>query len=571
MRRVVSLWLPRFATDRWRRVRHLSGQQEREPAPPTAGGRRESASPSNPQPSSTPADDAPLALVREAEGTGAGQLLLAAVNRAAARADLAPGLPLAEARALLPGLATAPHDPGADARALAALAGWCARYTPWTAPDSEHDALVTAWGGATGVLLDVTGCAHLFGGEHALVEDLQARLSGFGYTARAALADTPGAAWAMARHATTAEHPCVVVLPGGQRAALSPLPPRALRLPPKTVELMERLGLRRIGDLYSLAPAVLTPRFGALAVRRLAQALGDAAEALSPRDPPAAYLSRQLFAEPIGDPEDLGAATTRLLAHLCRELARAGRGARYLELTAYRTDGSLQRLTLGTSRPSRDATHLRRLFTEKLPRLDPGFGIEVMTLAATLTAALHTQQMELKRAEAAVGEGAQEGARDIPELVDRLAGRLGRGAVRAPRPVESHLPERAFALAPIGAETNRARAGDDDKANDATINDDWQQTPHPRLRPLRLLARPEPVEALSLLPDYPPAQFRWRRVLHQVVRAEGPERLLGEWWRDDPRDSDAPARDYFRVEDADGRRYWLYRAAGDWYLHGLFG
>ncbi len=487
------------------------------------------------------------------------------MNAAAERGGLEPGLPLAEARALLPGLVTVPHAPQADARALAALAAWCARYTPWTAPDSEHDAGLSVWGGpfsgGAGVLLDVTGCAHLFGGERALLEDLQARLAGFGYTARAALADTIGCAWAMARHAATTDHPCVVVMPGHQRAALAPLPPRALRLLPKTVELMDRLGLRRVEDLYPLNAAVMTPRFGALAVRRLAQALGQEAEALSPQSPPAAWLSRQLFAEPVSDPEDIGRAVTLLLAHLCGELARAGRGARQLELTAYRSDGSLQRLTLGTSRPSRDAKHLRRLFTEKLPRLDPGFGIEVMTLGATLTAKLADQQMTLSHEGGTAGQAAAEGAKDIPELVDRLAGRLGNGAVRAPRMVESHVPERAFALAPAG--------GDD--ANDTRANDDWQKTPHPKLRPLRLLARPEPVEALSLLPDYPPAQFRWRRVLHQVVRAEGPERLLGEWWRTDEEESAAPPRDYFRVEDADGRRYWLYRAAGDWYLHGLFG
>jgi protein ImuB len=345
------------------------------------------------------------------------------------------------------------------------------------------------------------------------------------------------------------------------------LPTAGLRLPAGTVELMERLGLRRIEDLYNLTPAVMTPRFGALAVRRLAQAIGGEPEPLAPRQPPPAQLTRQIFAEPVSDPEDIARAVTLLLEHLCRELARAGRGARQLELTAYRVDGSLQRLALGTSRPSRDAAHLRRLFTEKLPRLDAGFGIEVMTLGATLTAALASQQLELRR-EAAREPGA-DGAQDIPELVDRLGSRLGLEAVRRPRPRESHLPERAFMLAPAGGAAGPGRAPQ-------KANDDWRRTPHPKLRPLRLLARPEPVEALSLLPDYPPAQFRWRRVLHQVVRAEGPERLLGEWWQegatpDGLSAGDAPPRDYFRVEDEDGRRYWLYRCDGRWFLHGLFG
>ena len=501
----------------------------------------------------------PLALVYD----DGGRLSLAAVNAAAEAGGLMPGLPLAEARALLPGLTTVPHEPAADARAIAALAAWCARYTPWTAPCSTAEGKGRGAGGAAGVLLDVSGCCHLFGGERSLLEDLQARLDRFGYSARAGLADTPGAAWAMARFATAAAHPCVVVLPGRQRAALAPLPPAALRLPAATVELMERLGLRRIEDLYNLTPAVMTPRFGTLAVRRLAQAMGSEPEPLSPRQAPAAYLTRQIFAEPVSDPEDIARAAGLLLDSLCRELARAGRGARQLELTAYRADGSLQRLALGTSRPSRAARHLRRLFTEKLPRLDPGFGIEVMTLGATLTAPLAVQQMALRR-EGESGNAA-DGAKDIPELVDRLGSRLGLDAVRAPRPRESHLPERAFALTPAGAE----------EAPGSKANDDWCRTPHPKLRPLRLLARPEPVEAVSLLPDYPPAQFRWRRVLHQVVRAEGPERLLGEWWRIDPPDGseagEAPPRDYFRVEDEDGRRYWLYRSAGRWFLHGLFG
>jgi protein ImuB len=540
MRRVVSLWLPRFATDRWQRCRAASRE-------------RQGASSST---SARPAESQqPLALVADESG----RLTLAAVNAAAEAGGLAPGLPLAEARALLPGLVTVPHEPEADARAIAALAAWCARYTPWAAPCSTAEGEGRGPGGAAGLLLDVSGCCHLFGGERALVEDLQARLARFGYTARLALADTLGAAWAMARYATSPAHPAVVVLPGQQRAALAPLPPAALRLPSGTVELMDRLGLRRLEALYPIPAAALTPRFGALAVRRLTQALGQEAESLSPRQAPAAHLTRQIFAEPVSDPDDLGRAVTLLLEHLCRELARAGRGARQLELTAYRSDGSLQRLTLGTSRPSRDARHLRRLFTEKLPRLDPGFGIEVMTLGATLTATLAAQQMELRREDNA--GNAAEGAKTLPELVDRLDSRLGSGAVRTPRLHESHLPERAFALTPAGA----------DDGAPGKANDDWQRTPHPRLRPLRLLTRPEPVEALSLLPDYPPAQFRWRRVLHQVVRAEGPERLLGEWWRLDPEESETPPRDYFRVEDSDGRRYWLYRSAGHWFLHGLFG
>ena len=530
------------------------------------------------------ADSRPLALVTAERG----QLGLAAVNAAAEAGGLTPGLPLAEARALLPGLVTAPHEPETDARAIARLAAWCGRYSPWTAPCSTAEGTGQGPGGAAGILLDVSGCCHLFGGESVLLEDLQARLTAFGYTARVAMADTIGAAWAMARYAASAAHPCVVVMPGSQRAAIAGLPPAALRLPESTVEVMDRLGLRRIEDLYPLSRAVLTPRFGLLAARRLAQALGQEAEALSPRLPPPAWLVRQIFAEPISEAGDLARALDLLLPRLCRELALAGRGARRLDLTAYRSDGSLQSLSLGTSRASREAKHLRRLFNEKLPQIDPGFGIEVLTLAAGRSDPLGARQMALpvdarepvkrspqqpapvQRTDApapvnvpagAAGcapDGAPEGAEDLPDLVDRLGSRLGLAAVRAPRPHESHLPERAFVLAPAEGEMELA-------------NGDWRATPQAGLRPLRLLARPEPVEVVSLLPDHPPAQFRWRRVLHQVVRAEGPERLLGEWWQIDPALGEEPPRDYFRVEDQDGRRYWLYRSAGSWFLHGLFG
>lgn len=535
------------------------------------------------------------------------------MNAAAAGAGLTPGLPLAEARALLPGLTTAPHEAEADAQAIARLAAWCGRYSPWTAPCSTAEGSGRGPGGGAGVSLDVSGCCHLFGGESALLEDLQARLTDLGYTNRLAMADTIGAAWAMARFAASPAHPCVVVMPGSQRAAIACLPPAALRLPDATVEVMDRLGLRRIEDLYTLSPSVMTPRFGPLAARRLAQALGEEAEALSPRRPPPAHLLRRIFAEPISAPEDIARALDELLPRLCRELALAGRGARQLDLTAYRSDDSFQALSVGTSRASRDAKHLRRLFTEKLAQIDPGFGIEVMTLAAARSDPLGARQMNFpvpapvsesppqqqapQQQNDAQGEtpapaavtaqpiNSAAAAEDIPDLVDRLGSRLGLAAVRRPSPRESHLPERAFVLASVEGEGREEKPGEE-KPGEEMQDEGWRKTPHPNLRPLRLLPRPEPVEAVSLLPDHPPARFRWRRMLHEVVQAEGPERLLGEWWQTDsmsgaspssegaggdPIAGDAEPRDYFRVEDADGRRYWLYRRAGQWFLHGLFG
>jgi protein ImuB len=478
--------------------------------------------------------------VREADG----RLVLAAVDAAAEAAGLRPGLPLADGRALVPTLATAELRPGEDARALARLAAWCGRYTPWSAVDP-------AAGGA-GILLDVTGCAGLFGGEAALLADLVTRLGRLGFTARAALADTIGAAWAVARFATEDARPWRVVPPGGARAALAPLPPAALRLPPAAAELLERLGLRRIDALAGLPTETLEPRFGPELAGRLRQALGAAPEVLSPLVPVPPLLARRVLAEPIVTVEALAHGLEALAVALCRRLEAVQRGARRLELTVYRVDGALRRLALGTSRPSRDADHLKRLFADRLARIDPGFGIEVMTLAAPLSEPLTALQLVLGPAGAGRRAG-RRGSDDLAGLVDRLEARLGPGRVRRQAPRESHLPEKAVrrtaALAPgEGAPWRRGRP-----------------------RPLRLFEPAEAIEAVALLPDHPPTRFRWRRVRHRVVRAEGPERIAPEWWLDDRDRAEAPARDYFRVEDEAGRRYWLYRAGGRWFLHGLFG
>ena len=521
MRRVISLWLPSFATDLWCQARRTSARREARSAWRAR----------------------PLALTRGERG----RQVLAAVNAAAAEAGLAPGLPLADARALLPALKVAELEPARDA--LGRLADWCGRYTPWTAVDGGAG----DEGGDAGILLDVTGCARLFGGEAALLADLVARLGRLGFAARAAVADTPGAAWAVARFATDARRCSAVVPPGGARAALACLPPAALRLPSAGRELLERLGLRRVGDLYDLPPAALTPRLGGEVPRRLRQALGEAPETISPRQPVPPHLARRVFAEPIATAEDIARGLEALAIELCRRLEQAQSGARRLELALYRVDGSLWRRALGTSRPSRDPAHLRRLFAEHLDKIDPGFGIEVMTLAAPRAEPLSALQLVL-RAEGPAGDtSSSSSAGGLAGLIDRLESRLGPGRVFALAPVESHLPERAVRAVPaLEGRPAWRRAG---------------RQP----RPLRLLGRPEPIEAMALLPDHPPVRFRWRRVSHRVTRAEGPERLSAEWWRDDPRAAAAPPRDYFRVEDADGRRYWLYRAGQDWFLHGLFG
>jgi protein ImuB len=464
------------------------------------------------------------------------QRLVSAVNPAAEAQGLLPGLALADARAQVPNLAVAPADPEGDAAALLRLAQWCGRYSPWTVPH-----------GLDSVLLDTTGCAHLAGGEDKLGAELIERLARRGVTARIGIADTIGGAWAMARGGTYAVG---VIAPGETRTALAPLFVRALRLGADTIAALERLGLRRIGDLYPLPRASLAARFDKELMARLDEAMGEGRETLSPLPPAPPRWTRRGFAEPIATPEDIAAAMRLLLETLCRSLVDAVLGARLLMLVLHRVDGESVSLAIGTARPSRDVAHLARLFAERIEQIDPGLGIEDMVLTAKTVERLAPAQLALPAA------GSSSGDEDVAPLIDRLANRLGARSVGRLLPEEAHLPERAqrfvFAFAPGG------KIWDADKK-----------------RPVRLLPRPEPIEAVAPVPDDPPLMFRWRRRLYHVARAEGPERIMGEWWRGS-REAEL-LRDYYRVEDEDGRRYWLFRAGlyrpethARWFLHGLY-
>jgi protein ImuB len=512
-----------------------------------------------------------------------------AVNPHARTAGLRPHMRLADARALVPDLITVPGEPQADRRLLEAVAGWCDRYTPWVALDPLGGAVAEegaeacsagGFGGDAGLLLDVTGCAHLFGrdeaGERALLADLVQRLSRHDLTCRAAMADTAGAAWALARFA---ERQADLFCPRhGQRTALASLPIEGLRLDAAIVETMLKLGLRRIGDLYPLPRAPLARRFGDQPLTRLDQALGTVAEPIEPRRVVPAFRTRLAFAEPIGRPEDIAAATSRLLAALCRQFEQAGVGARRLEIALYRVDGSVDRTAIGTSRPNRDNPRLMKLFEEKLGELDPGFGVELMILAAPEIETFDGTQDALPETGAASGRVALSS--DAPtadiegtiDLADRLALRLGRENVVRLLPRDSHLPER---VQTAGGATRPAAAGA------------WRRVADLKnARPTRLLQRPEPVEVTAIVPDDPPSVFRWRQHAHRIVRADGPERIADEWWRPRTDGSRPPAntvplfRDYYRVEDDDGGRFWLFRdgpyaltaggrPAGRWFLHGF--
>jgi len=495
-------------------------------------------------------------------GAGGGVVMrVAAANRAAeAAAGIAPGLPLADARARLPGLRVVPAEGGADMAALAALADWCGRWTPWVSLDEDGPDVVL--GASHGLWLDITGCAHLFGGEAALVEDILRRLARFGFAARVAVADTPGAAWAVSHHGGA--KPGRVIAPGKTRAGLAKLPLAGLRLGAAEADGLERLGFRAIGDLYGIPRGALARRFGDGVMRRLDQALGRADEPLSPRRPVAARRVRQDFAEPIASREAIAGTLRRLLGELESLLTTAGEGARRLELSLYRGDGKVERIKVGTSAPA----HLMRLFADPLEAIDAGFGFDSVTLAASKTQPLAAAQLALDPKPAApqsLFEENDDG--EVARLIDRLGGRLGLANVRRLALFASHVPERA-------AVSDIALAG--------MAPPQPSHWPAGRQRPLSLLLRPEAVEAVAMVPDDPPVMFRWRRMLHRVIKADGPERIAAEWWHAEgtaPLGGEADSiRDYYRVEDERGRRFWLYRDAlyrpgmtPGWWLHGLFG
>ena len=492
--------------------------------------------------------------------------VLWAVNREAGARGLRPGMRLADARALLAGLATARADPAADRRGLERLALWCNRFTPWCAVDGSGD----SDSGDGGLLLDITGCAHLFGGEAALMNEIAARLTGLGIEARLGLADTPGAAWALARFSPAANgRPDVrIAAPGELRTAIAGLPVEALRLAAEDAHLLRRLGLITIGAVENLPRTSLARRFpcrerGSAVLARLDRALGRQAEPLVPLVPPPACLERLSLPEPLIDRAGLDAVLARLMPELAAALERGGLGVRRLALWCYRVDGGVVRRAVATARATRDGDHLLRLFQETLETIDPGFGIDL--------AALHAERVEpLAPKQLSLAEGGRRRG-DLNLLVDRLLARLGTGAVCRLEPVARHRPEQA----------ERAVAPGRDPApwREAPASSEAPATPQ---RPFRLFDRPEPVDVMAEVPDGPPLLFTWRRVRRRVARAAGPERIEPEWWAGTGGGGrNETVRDYYRIEDADGRRYWLYRAGlhgdGDaegsprWYVHGLYG
>ncbi len=471
--------------------------------------------------------------------------IVVAVDAAAEKLGLHGGVALAQARAMHPALIAYPEDPTADARALEAIADWSGRYTPLVATD-----------GIDGILLDISGCAHLFGNEQKLRDDLVTRMTRFGFSVRVAVASTIGAAWAAAHFDEIA-----IVPPGGECDLLALLPLAALRLSQETVAALARVGLQRIGDIIDLPRPPLTARFGADLLRQLDRGLGRECEPLSPRLPLAPYIAEKSFPDPIAREQDVLATVERLAAQLELALAARGDGGRNLELVLFRTDGAVKRMAVGTSRPLREPAAIRALFVERLAALgdemDPGFGFDLARLSVVVAEPCPEEQ---------IGFGATDDSRiELDHLIDRLSARLGRSRVTRLLAQDSHIPE----LASRAVLAQRAA----DLGWDAFRR--FRSDVGLSTRPLRLLPKPEPIhDVLALVPDGPPVRFRWRRAWHDVIAVEGPERIEGTWWDEE---SGGPARDYFQVEDRAGLRFWLFRAGlyhattPRWFLHGMYG
>lgn len=464
---------------------------------------------------------------------------LVAVDPAAHALGLAPGLSLADARVRVPDLAVVDADPAADARLLARLADACDRYTPMVALDPPD-----------GLTLDVTGSTHVFGGEAGVLTDLEAQSARWGVSVRGAFADTPEAAQALARHAQ---------LPvADEVAAIRALPILGLRLGDETVTALRRAGLRSIGDLADRPAAPLAARFGEAATAALARLLGRADSRLTPRRPPPALRLDRRFAEPIARTGDALAALGDLAREAAVTMEERGMGGRRFAARLFRSDGATRDLAVETSRPTRDPALVLRLLRDRIDSLadpiDPGFGFDLIRLTVPVLEPLAPAQLALDGGEMRDGE--------LVALIDRLGTRMGRGRFRRLVPRDTHIPEQAVLALP---------------AVEARAPAPWEKPApgEPPLRPLHLFDPPQPIEVTAEVPDGPPRRFRWRRTAHTIVRYEGPERIAVEWWRRD--DNAGLTRDYYRIEDTSGRRFWvfrhgLYREKDDprWYLHGLF-
>lgn len=462
-----------------------------------------------------------------------GRMVITATNDLAQAQGISNGMVVADARAIVPALQVLDDEPDRALKLLTALAEWCIRYTPVSAIDPP-----------AGLILDSTGCAHLWGGETAYLYHIANRLTAFGYDVRVAMADTIGAAWAIARFGQQG----AIIASGEQAKALLSLPTASLRFDAATVELLQKLGLRQVKDFIAMPRTALRRRFGKDFLLRLDQALGHEEEIIAPVQPAEPYQERLPCLEPIVTATGIEIALTRLLESLCRKLQQLGKGLRQAIFKAYRMDGRIEEIKIGTNRPSNNIGHLFKLFEFKLCTIEPALGIELFILEAMQVETASPLQESLWEANSGLESAA------LCQLIDRLAAKMGIESIRRYLPDEHHWPERSIKIA-------------DGLSEKASIP--WQDN---QRRPMQLLPKPDLIEVTAPIPDYPPMLFRYKGQLHKIKKADGPERIEQEWWL-----QDGQHRDYYQVEDEAGKRYWLFRLGHydasksyQWFIHGFF-
>lgn len=461
-----------------------------------------------------------------------GRMIITAANVLSEKKGIKKGTVLADARALYPTLKYFDDKPNLENQLLQKIAEWCIRFTPSAAVDPLG-----------GIILDATGCSHLWGGEEAYVNDIIKRLKTKGYYAKAAMADTIGCAWALARYGREK-----ITEPGKQIEALLPLPPEALRLEAQTSDRLYKLGLRQIKSFISMPQSSLKRRFGPLIIQRMNQATGKEEEFIQPLLQAEPYQERLPCLEPISGITGIEIALEKLLQQVCRRLQNEGKGLRTAHFRGYRVDSKIVGIEISTSRASNNVDHLFHLFQMKISTLEPGLGIELFLLEAT-TIEEHTPvQEEFWKQSSSLNNNS------LAELIDRVSQKLGPGSIHRYLPDEHYWPERSFKKA--------------SSLNEQT-NTDWKIE---RPRPLRLLPIPEQIQVTAPIPDYPPMLFQHKNKLYKIINADGPERIEKEWWIED-----GEHRDYYAVEDEEGGRYWIFRSGHydaenkpKWYLHGFF-
>ena len=462
-----------------------------------------------------------------------GRMVITATNPTAQGQGISVGMALADARAVFPGLEARDHNPEMPAQLLNELAEWCIRFTPVTAIDLPD-----------GIILDVSGCTHLWGGDKPYLTEIITRCKQKGFAVRAAIADTIGAAWAFSRYATRS----TIIETARQSAALLELPTAALRIEAATADRLHKLGITRVKDIAVLPKSVLHRRFGEGLCRRLGQALGYENETITPVIPLEPYYERLPCLEPILTATGIEIALQRLLQSLCCRLQQEEKGLRLASFKGYRLDGKIEEINIGTIRPTHNTLHIFKLFEIKIATIHPALGIELFVLEASKVEDLPPMQEQIW-----AGTGGLEDGR-VSELIDRLAGRIGAANIHRYIPDEHHWPERSVKIAASLEEMPAIP---------------WKTG---LARPVQLLPVPEPIEVAAPIPDYPPMLFRYKGKVHTIKKADGPERIEREWWYEE-----GEHRDYYCVEDEEGCRYWVFRSGHysedksyQWFIYGFF-